>query len=69
MGDEIIDAKTKTIPINFNEKNITCKIQNVYILLTFLLITLVLLIAVSIYCYRIRYKTKQKLFVGNSHQK
>ena len=34
--------------INFNEKNATCKIENFYILLTFLLITIVLLTAVSI---------------------
>ena len=32
-GDII--EETKTIPANFNEKNITCKIQNLYILLTF----------------------------------
>ena len=31
-----------------------------YILLVFLLITIVLLIAVSIYCYLIKYKSKQK---------
>ena len=31
-----------------------------YILLAFLLITMVLLIAVSIYCYLIRYRAKQK---------
>ena len=45
---------------NFNEKNITCKIQNFYILLAFLLITIALLIAVSIYCYLIKYRAKQK---------
>ena len=49
--DEIIDVKETT----FNEKNITCKTQSFYILLTFLLITIVLLIAVSIYCYLIKY--------------
>ena len=42
--DEIIGVKE----INFNEKNITCKTQNVYILLAFLLITITLLKAVSI---------------------
>ena len=36
---------------NFNEKNITRKIQNFYILLAFFLITIALLIAGSIYCY------------------
>ena len=42
------DKETKTIPINFNEKKATCKTQNVYILLAFLLIVVELLIAVSI---------------------
>ena len=32
-------GETKTIQTNFNEKKATCKMQNVYILLTFLLIT------------------------------
>ena len=50
MCDEIIDAEaksndeeTKTIPTNFNEKNISCKIQKFNILLVFLLITIPLL--------------------------
>ena len=34
--------------------------QNFYILLAFLLITTTLLIAVSIYCYLIKYQAKQK---------
>ena len=42
------------------KKNATCKTQNFYILLAFLLITIVLLIAVSIYCYLIKYRAKQK---------
>ena len=54
--DEIIDVEAT----NFNKKNITCKTQNVYILLAFLLITIPLLIAVSIYCYLIKYRAKQK---------
>ena len=54
--DEIINVKET----NFNVKNITCKIQGFYILLTFLLITITLLIAVSIYCYLIKYRAKQK---------
>ena len=64
--DEIIDAETKfnseetkTIPTNFNERNITCKIQNLYILLVFLLITIALLIVVGISCYLIKYWAKQ----------
>ena len=41
-------------------KKAACKTQNFYILLPFLLITIVLLIVVSIYCYLIKYKSKQK---------
>ena len=39
--DEVIesyDEEIKTIPANFNQKNITCKEQNFYILLVFLII-------------------------------
>ena len=43
-----IKEETKTAPTNFNVKKVTCKTQNVYILLEFLLITIALLIAVSI---------------------
>ena len=60
--DETIDAvakscchETKIIPTNFNQKKVTCKRKNVYILRTFLLFTIALLIAVSIYFYRIKY--------------
>ena len=48
--DEVMksyDEEIKTIPTNFNEKHLTCKIQSFYILLAFLLITITLLIAVS----------------------
>ena len=61
--DEVIksnDEEIKTTQTNFNEKNITFKAQNFYILLAFSLITIALLIAVSIYCYVINYQTKQK---------
>ena len=54
------DEETKAIPTNFNEKKATCKPQNFYILLAFLVITTVLLIAVSIYCFLIKYWAKQK---------
>ena len=50
--DEVIKSyneETKTIPTNFNEKKVICKTQ--ITLLAFLLITIVLLIAVSISCY------------------
>ena len=61
--DEIIesyDEETKTIPTNFNKKKARCKTQYFYILLAFLLITRALLITVSIYCYLIKYRAKQK---------
>ena len=43
MCSEVIksyDEKIKTIPTNFNEKKVTCKTQNFYILLGFLLVTI-----------------------------
>ena len=58
MRDEIIESYEKET--NFNKKKATCKTQNFYILLAFLLITIALLIAVSIYCYLIKYQAKQK---------
>ena len=45
---------------NFNERKATCKTQNLYISVAFLLITIALLIAVSSYCYLIKYRAKQK---------
>ena len=55
ISDEVIDVKE----MSFDEKNITCKTQSFYILLTFLLITITLIV-VSIYCYLIKYRVKQK---------
>ena len=49
--DEIIYAEEN----NFNEKYITRKTQNFYILLAFLFIAIALLIAVNVYCYLIIY--------------
>ena len=67
MCEEIIDGKaklyneeTKTITTNFNEKYVICNTQNFYILLAFLLTITALLIAVSIYCYMIKYHLRQK---------
>ena len=57
---EIIE---ETNPTNFNENNATCKTQNFYILLAFLLITFALLIVVSICCYLIKHRAKQKNFL------
>ena len=53
ISDEII--KETTIPTSFNKSKVTCKTNNFCIFLTFLLITIALLIAVSIYCYLIKY--------------
>ena len=60
MNDEIIEEPVST---NFNEKKATCKMQNFHILLAFLLITIALLTAASIYCYLIKYRAKQKHFL------
>ena len=57
MCDEITE---ETVPRNLIENKANCKTQNFYILLAFLLITIVLLIAVGIYCYLIKYRAKQK---------
>ena len=63
--NEVIDAddETKTIPTTLNKKKVTCKTQNIYALLAFLLITTALLIAVSISCYLMKYRAKQKHLV------
>ena len=57
--DGIINT-IKTVPTNFNEKKITSKTKNFYILLSFLLISIALLMDVTIYGYLIKYKSKQK---------
>ena len=41
-GIDSYDEETKSILTNFNERKATCKAQNVYILLAFLLITIAL---------------------------
>ena len=56
--DEIVESYYKET--NFNERKATCKTQNLYISVAFLLITIALLIAVSSYCYLIKYRAKQK---------
>ena len=61
--DEIIesyDKEIKIIPTNFNGKKATCKTKTLYILLTFLLITIALLIAVNNYCCMVKHWPKQK---------
>ena len=60
MYDKVLEScnkETKTIP-SFNVKKAICKTQNFHILLAFLLNTITLLIAVSIYCYLIKYREK-----------
>ena len=65
MRDEVTesyieDAEAKSHDkTNFNEKKATCKMQDFYVLLTFSLITIALLIAVKIYCYLIKYQAMQ----------
>ena len=51
---------TKTVPANSNEKNVNCKMENLYVSLAFSLITIALLIADSIYCCFIKHRTKGK---------
>ena len=61
--DEVIESynkETKTISKKFNEKKATFKTQIFYILIVFLLITIALLIAVSVYCYLIKHRARQK---------
>ena len=58
--DKIIE-ETKLVPASFNEKKATHKTQFFCILLTFLLITIELLIVVRICCYLIKYKSKQEV--------
>ena len=55
--------KQKLFQQNLKIKRATCKKQNFYILLAFLLISITLLIAVSIYCYLIKYRAKIKIFI------
>ena len=52
--------ESKVVSTNINKKNVTCKTKDFYISLAFLLITIELLIAVSFYCYLMKYKAKQK---------
>ena len=62
-GNEVIklyNEEIKAIPRNFNEKKVPCKTQKFYILFAFLLITITL-IAISIYCYVIKYQTNHSL--------
>ena len=65
--DEITESNNEEVEAilydeaNFKENKATCKTQNFYIFLAFLLITIALLIAVSIYSYLIKFHAKQLL--------
>ena len=56
--DEVTESDEEET--NFIEKEATCKMQNLYILLAFLLIIIALLIAVSICCHLMKYRAKQR---------
>ena len=67
MCDEIIESyKEDADGKLYDEKKATCKTQNFYILLAFLLIAIALLIAISIYCYLTKYIEKQNKFIAIS---
>ena len=64
--DEVIESnnkETKTISTKFNENKAICEVQNLYTLLAFLLITIALLIAISIYHYLIKDQVIQTSFL------
>ena len=50
------EEETKTVKANFNESKLTCTMQSFYVLSILLWTNIALLIAVSIYCYLIKYK-------------
>ena len=58
MCYEIIGAM-KTVPTIFNERKVSCEIENVYTLLSFLLFTISLLKIFSIYCFFIKHCSRQ----------
>ena len=55
-----LERKQRNFQRILMKKKVDCKTQHFYILLAFLLINISFLIAVSIYCYQITYRTKQK---------
>ena len=65
--DEVI--KLYDEETDFNKKKAIYEIQNFYILLAFLLITIALSIAVSIYCYLIKYRGIYLLPFHNTNSK
>ena len=65
--DEVIEWFDEEI--NFNEKKAIWKTDNFYILLAFLLVTIALLTAISIYYYLIIYQEKHLLPFHNTNNK
>ena len=65
---ESYDEEKKLIQTNFSEKKATCEMQNFYILLAFLLMTIALMIALSIYYYLIKYWTKKNIYYISRHK-
>ena len=72
--DEIINPAvpselTKFMPINFADKKATCKMHHFYILLTFLLITMLVptIVGIYYYHYHIKHKSKQKQLLPYYH--
>ena len=67
------DAKSHYKAIKTILKNMKCETKSFYFVLVFWLITIGLLRTVSVYCYLIKYKAKQKhllhLYVTNSELK
>ena len=67
MCDEVIDMGAESKggaksynETNFNEGKTTCKTPIFFCFLVFLIINIALSIAVSISCYFIKYRTKQR---------
>ena len=57
----LYDEEINTIPTILNKKKVSHKTKSFYILLAFSLNTIALLIAVSIFCYLIKYQAKNLL--------
>ena len=64
LCDEIIDTIKTTSTKSISTKAVLTKFtsKNVYVLLTFLLITIALLVAASLWCYLIKYQAKLNLY-------
>ena len=59
-SDKIIDAEAKSYDEETKTVTIHLNVRKFFILFAFLSITIALLIGVSIYCYLVKYKSKQK---------